>query len=425
MRRVKKGKISRFSLFFLVGFVLLLFIAGLVTVVSTVTRPDKSTAVPSNIVINSSTLIPTASPIPEKKEFIPKATCSKEISPGQTKYTFLREGDVWTYDNGTQKKLTDYKYNYSIVTPPDLSRIAYLSRPLKEIQFYQSCTGEGECGGGLTVKNIWLINFDGTNPRNITNDPRPVSELSFSPNGKYLSYVEWPNMFIVVDAGTGKIVLKQTLEGAGNVKYRWSGDNNTIVVAGLTRDTHESIDGLRVYYIELRIKTLKDIGFVPVSGFYPYSIDYSLSPDLRHIIFFGSRPDDNDVSGSKIFGYWLTDINGNNPTDIPSTKGEMWYVNFSWSSDGKNVAFFSPSDNNQNSAILNIYEVDSRSLKTMKAPHSSFLIWKNSMIYSNTRSYSHVMPVSEAGDKINEVNFKNSESTLFLDNAAEAGFGCQ
>lgn len=45
----------------------------------------------------------------------------------QTKFSFLREGDIWVSNDNNQKKITDYKHNYSIVLSSDSSKIAYFS----------------------------------------------------------------------------------------------------------------------------------------------------------------------------------------------------------------------------------------------------------------------------------------------------------
>ncbi|MBL8935616.1 MAG: PD40 domain-containing protein, partial [Archangium sp.] len=75
---------------------------------------------------------------------------------------------------------------------PDGSRIAYTLR-----------TTDLEANKGLI--DLWLINADGSNPRQLTSDPGPDSDPIFSPDGK--------SIYFLSARGGSSQVWKLSLEG--------------------------------------------------------------------------------------------------------------------------------------------------------------------------------------------------------------------
>lgn len=95
------------------------------------------------------------------------------------RFTYAKEGDIYVYDleKGENKKLTDYKYNSDPVISLDGTKIAYLSTPKAVVEGNQLKTNFADV---YQYKNIWIINSDGTDPIQVTNDLKKRFGISWS-----------------------------------------------------------------------------------------------------------------------------------------------------------------------------------------------------------------------------------------------------
>ena len=133
-----------------------------------------------------------------------------------TKIAYTQDGDIFVYDlkNGDNKKLTDHKYNSDPVISPDGTKVAYLSTPQTIIDTNQLKTNFANV---YKYKNIWIINSDGTNPIQITNDLKKRSgiswhktvngslEIIFEQDGKLIKYDLKNNDFSSLSDGSSPI----------------------------------------------------------------------------------------------------------------------------------------------------------------------------------------------------------------------------
>lgn len=339
----------------------------------------------------------------------------------QTKFSFLTEGDVWVSNDNNTKKITDYKHNYSIILSKDLSRIAYFSTPLDQVKFAESVVHIG--GYGLT-RNIWLINFDGTNPKKLTSTPGYLSELKFSPSGKYLAYINLPsNELSVVDLDTSNTIIQQTMDGLW-AKYRWNTDSSSLVIAAQTKTNSPSdLVGINIFKIDLNSKKLDKIESVAPFGNSYEGLDFSISPDLKHLSYFGEKQNVVSYGVSNYdWGYWMANLDGTVPKEIlvkkASTKDHGPNINFSWSPDGNYLAFFDE-DHNMVKTSLKVYEVNTGKLYTATESESSFMTWDQ----NNNLYLKQFVPNVGVNNYVSRVDFKTGQLEKFLDNTEELSFG--
>lgn len=341
--------------------------------------------------------------------------------PKQTKFTFLRDGDIWVNKDNDQKKITDYKHNYSIVLSHDLSQIAYFSTPLDQVKFAESVVEVG--GYGLT-RNIWLINFDGSNPKKLTNNPGYFSELKFSPNGKYLSYINLPsNELLVIDLDTGNIIMQQRIDGLW-AKYRWNTDSSSLVVAAQTKTNSPSdLVGINIFKVDLSSKKLDKIGSIAPFGNSYEGLDFSISPDLKHLSYFGEKQNVVSYGVSNFdWGYWMVDLDGTNPKEILVKKGMAKdhgpNINFNWSPNSNYVAFFDE-DHNMSTTNLKVYELNTGKVYTATESESSSMIWDQ----NNNLYLKQFVPNVGVKEDIKVVDFATGKLESFIENADELRFG--
>lgn len=353
----------------------------------------------------------------KEQGIVPNNTTKPTIK--QTKFSFLKEGDVWVSDDNNQKKITDYKHNYSIVLSKDLSRIAYFSTPLDQIKFAESVVHVG--GYGLT-RNIWLINFDGANPKKLTSNSGYFSELKFSPNGKYLAYINLSsNELLVIDLDNGNTILQQVIDGLW-AKYRWNTDNNSLVIAAQTY-SHSDLVGINIFKLELNSKRLDKIGSIAPFGNSYLRLDFSISPDLEHLSYFGEKQNVISYGVSNYdWGYWIANLDGTNSKEIlvkkSVAKNHGPNVNLNWSPDGNYLAFFDE-DRNIAKTTLKVYEVNAGKLYTAIESESSSMTWdQNNNLYLR-----QFVPNVGLNNYISRVEFKTGQLEKFLDDTEELSFG--
>jgi Tol biopolymer transport system component len=133
---------------------------------------------------------------------------------------------------------------------------------------------------------IYLVNVENGEIRQITHDPPPKSGISWSPDGKYLIYAE-------------------------------EGDTSALVI--------RRIDGTFVK----KITTISGNGFSPV-----------WSPDGSKIAFLYSR--ERFKGSTKL---WIMDQDGGNPRQL--TDAPIVYNTLSWAPDGESILFLSSTSCNK------------------------------------------------------------------------------
>ena len=131
---------------------------------------------------------------------------------GKIAFTSLREGyfDVWIMnaDGSDPVNLTQGRHCASPAWSPDGTKIAYIG----DIFNYDQDTGEAQFGG-----EIWLMDADGGNPQQLTDDSVHKTSLWWSEDGRSIYYTvpERDDRWISYD------VFVMALDGSGSAPVDW------------------------------------------------------------------------------------------------------------------------------------------------------------------------------------------------------------
>ena len=232
--------------------------------------------------------------------------------------------------------------------------------PVKEgrILFVSSRDGNGE---------IYVMNDDGSNQTNLTNNLAPEGNARWSPDGAKIAYASQHDgriQILVMNAdGTGAIQL--TNYELGGQTPSWSPDGTKIAFdrgrqifvmnadgssperltdgLGFLNYPSWSPDGKRIAYVYRRFVTSKSIlhimdadgrNTLQLDGISPVITYPAWSPDATQIAFVGEH---NQIYVVNVDGTDLLQV-----TDLPGVIADI-----AWSPDGKKFAFSSTLDNPQ------------------------------------------------------------------------------
>lgn len=346
----------------------------------------------------------------------------------QTKYSFLRDGDIWVSDNGNQKKITDYKHNSFPVLSHDSQKIAYLSTPEETVKQIEDIEKAGGILGGLGPGyNIWVINFDGSNAKKLTSSSIAYPEIQFSPNDEYISFISpYDNRIIVLGAENGKQILNVKMKGSASIhkNHIWDSDSQNIFIAESVSGTQTAqYSGVSVYKVNLSTQAVTQVSSIPSGNNNFSKIEYSISPDLKKLAYFTEVQRVISWGVSEYdWGYYIADLNGSNVQEVLSKKSAKIYhgpnIYFSWSPDSRYIAFF----NEQGSDIattMHVYDVQMKKLFNVFESESSLAIWdRNNNLYMKK----FVRNVGFEKD-LSNVDFKTGQTEKFLENANSLNFG--
>lgn len=194
---------------------------------------------------------------------------------------------------------------------------------------------------------VWLLDADGGNPRQLTTEPAAV--LGWLPAGDQvaLSRKDTPNSnLLIVDVNSGK----QTPLSSQNIKTRLgklSPDGRRIAFNSRASGT------INVWTVSLVDGLLKQLTFDQELMGFP-----CWSPDSRYLAFEMKRGDDTHIAIIPSAGPGDEALEGGAPTQLTFERGQSWPG--SWSPDGAKIAFAGLRD-----GVWNVWWV-SRDGKTQK-----------------------------------------------------------
>lgn len=132
----------------------------------------------------------------ENKQLSTSSSTTTE-SRNVNKLAYLKDGDIIVFDLKTnqEKKLTNYGYNTSPTISPDNSKIAYLSVPQAVVKSgkVQKFPGSGLFDQPIShggEYNVWIINTDGADPIQVTQDAKKRKSIAWSADSNKISFEE-------------------------------------------------------------------------------------------------------------------------------------------------------------------------------------------------------------------------------------------
>ena len=260
----------------------------------------------------------------------------------QAQITFVskRDGNAEIYvmdiNGGNQRRLTNNSHADSSPSwSPDGKRIVFRSNR------------DGHLIDGRPTNEIYVMDADGSNPQNLTNDRKDDREPSWSPDGKRIAFAsdrEEPlrHFDIYVMAADGSNPQRLTNNPRDDRYPSWSPDGERIVFSS-RREGHFKNDFGITYEIyvmdadggnQQRLTENRKNDWLP-----------SWSPDGQRIAFMSDRK--GDVVN---FDIYVMDADGGNQQKLTNNRG--WDGSPSWSPDGKRIAFVTTRDGNSEIYVM-------------------------------------------------------------------------
>jgi Domain of unknown function (DUF5050)/Thrombospondin type 3 repeat len=247
--------------------------------------------------------------------------CPSTPNPEKIAFTSFRDGNFEVYvmnaDGSNPTNLTNNAArDLAPSFSPDGSRIVFAS---------------GRDGND----EIYVMNADGSNPSRLTNNAATDTQPSFSPDGSRIVFASLRdgNAQIYVMNADGSNPTNLTNNAATDTQPSFSPDGSRIVFTSL-RDNN----------FEIYVMNADGTGQANLSNNAATDQQPSFSPDGSRIVFTSTRDDNSEI--------YVMDANGSNQTRL--TNNAAFDANPSFSPDGSRIAFQSDRDGNSEIYVMNV-----------------------------------------------------------------------
>jgi Tol biopolymer transport system component len=188
--------------------------------------------------------------------------------------------------------------------------------------------------GNSEQTDIYTSNPDGTGEVNVTNSPQKEKSPAWSPDGKLIAYVRWPErqLFVMNADGTGARSIASVSDVSD--KPSWSPDGRRIAFIGGSDLAYT----LAVVNLDGTGRTL----LVPLDGTY---LEVAWSPDGRTLAYV------IDPSAGLNPSIAVVNVDGTGARVLSIGKNRD--TNPAWSPDGTRIAFTSTRDGNAEIYLMN------------------------------------------------------------------------
>ena len=255
----------------------------------------------------------------------------------QIAFSSERDGNPEIYvmdaDGGNQRRLTNNRHDdWSPSWSPDGKRIALVS----------DRDGHPDVIPGRPTSEIYVMDADGGNQQNLTNNPTDDRDPSWSPDGKQIVFQSDRdegdhNIEIYVMDADGSNQQNLTNNPTEDYNPSWSPDGKRIVFSA-RRDGHfENKFGLteEIYVMDVNGGNQQRLTENRKNDWHPV-----WSPNGKRIAFAADRKGDFEN-----FEIYVMDADGGNQQKLTENRVYDWSP--SWSPDGERIAFVSYRDNNK------------------------------------------------------------------------------
>ena len=255
----------------------------------------------------------------------------------QIAFTSMRNGGnraiyVMDVDGKNQHRLTNNRHgDWSPSWSPDGKRIVFVS----------DRDGHVHARHGWSTAEIYVMDADGENPQNLTNNPADDGFPSWSPDGKQIVFqsdrVDFRNPEIYVMDTDGRNEQRLTENPNGDKYPSWSPDGKRIAFSSIRREEHFSYE---IYVMDADGGNQQRLTENLKNDLFP-----SWSPDGERIAFASDRKGDG-VN----FEIYVMDADGANQHRLTENRQLDWTP--SWSPDGERIAFMSRRDGNREVYVM-------------------------------------------------------------------------